>query len=242
MYKGLQVCAVVPARDEAEAIGAVVAALNAGGLVDRIIVCDNGSRDATAAIARGLGAETVEEPCAGYGAACQGALSAIGHCDVVVFVDADDSLQLDEMPALLDAIADGADLAVGVRARARCEKGSMTVAQQLGNRVASRLIRLIWRQPVSDLGPFRAIRFEQLDQLRLRDRRFGWNVEMQIRAIQHRLKCVEVPIHYRRRIGRSKISGTPRGVALAAYDMIGTILWLAVKPAPDNRPDQSTDQ
>ncbi len=230
MYRGHQVYAVIPARDEAAAIGGVIGALNNAGLVDRIIVCDNGSCDATAAIARHLGAETVDETRAGYGAACLRALSRIEHCDIVVFVDADDSLQLDEMPALLDAIVGGADLAVGTRIQQWREPGSMTFAQLLGNRIASALIQLIWRQPVSDLGPFRAIRFDRLAQLQLRDRRFGWNVEMQIRAIQQRLNWVEVPVHYRRRIGRSKISGTPGGVALAGFDMISTILRLALDP------------
>ena len=230
MYKNHQVCAVIPARDEAAAIGSVVSALNAAGLVDRVIVCDNGSRDATAAIAQKLGAETVHESRVGYGAACRRALSRIEHCDIVVFVDADDSLQLDEMPALLDAIVAGADLAIGIRIQQWREYGSMTRAQQLGNRVASGLIQLIWRQPISDLGPFRAIRFDRLGQLQLRDRRFGWNVEMQIRAIQQRLNWVEVPVHNKRRIGRSKISGTAGGVARAGFDMISTILRLALNP------------
>jgi len=226
---------VIPARDEAAAIGSVVSALNAAGLVDRVIVCDNGSRDATAAIAQELGAETVHESRAGYGAACLRALSRIGHCDIVVFVDADDSLQLDEMPALLDAIVGGADLAIGIRIQQWREHGSMTRAQQLGNRVASGLIQLIWRQPISDLGPFRAIRFDRLGQLQLRDRRFGWNVEMQIRAIQQRLNWVEVPVHNKCRIGRSKISGTAGGVARAGFDMVSTILRLALKPGPVER-------
>jgi len=242
MYKGRQVYAVIPARDEAEAIGAVVSALNAAGTVDRVIVCDNGSRDATAAIARGVGAETVAESRVGYGAACQRALSQIGHCDIVVFVDADDSLQLDEMPALLDAIVDGADLAIGIRIRQWREQGSMTLAQHIGNYVVSRLIRLIWHQAVNDLGPFRAIRFDRLRQLQLRDRRFGWNVEMQIRAIQQGLNWVEVPVHSRRRVGRSKISGTPGGVARAGFDMISTILRLALNNHSGRQQNHLTDQ
>jgi glycosyltransferase involved in cell wall biosynthesis len=230
MYKGRNVCTVIPARDEAAAIGGVVSTLNSGGMVDRIVVCDNGSRDATALIARSFGAETVAESRAGYGAACLRALTRIEHCDIVVFVDADDSLQLDELRSLLDAIVAGADLAIGIRIRQWRERGSMSLAQQLGNRVAAWLIHLIWRQPVSDLGPFRAIRFDRLKQLQMRDRRFGWNVEMQIRAIQQCLDWVEIPVHYRRRTGRSKISGRLRGVTLAGYDMISTILRLALKP------------
>jgi len=231
MYKGRRVCAVIPARDEAPAIGTVIGGLNAAGLVDRIIVCDNGSRDATARIAAGLGAEIVHEAEAGYGAACLCALAQISACDIVVFVDADDSLQLDEMPALLEAIIDGADLAVGVRVAHWRAPGSMTLAQIIGNSIIARLVRLIWRQSITDLGPFRAIRHDRLQQLQLRDRRFGWNVEMQIRAIQQHLRWIEVPVHYRRRSGRSKISGNPGGVALAGYDMLGTVLRLALAPA-----------
>ena len=230
MYKDYRVCAVIPARDEAAAIGSVIGSLNAAGMVDRIIVCDNGSRDATASIAGRLGAQIVSEAHIGYGAACLRALTQITECDIVVFVDADNSLQLDEMPNLLDAIVAGADLAVGVRPRRWRARGSMTLAQAIGNHVVTRLMRLIWRQSISDLGPFRAIRYQRLRQLQLRDRRFGWNVEMQIRAIQHRLRWVEIPVHYRQRIGRSKISGSFRGALLAGYDMLTTVLRLALEP------------
>lgn len=230
MYRGRQICAVIPARDEATAIGKVITTLQKQGLVERIIVCDNGSRDATASIARRCGAEVVSESRVGYGAACRRALAQIDDCDMVVFVDADDSLRLDELPKLLDAIIDGADLAIGVRLPHWRARGSMTWAQLLGNWMITRLINLIWRQPISDLGPFRAIRYARLKQLQLRDQRFGWNVEMQIRAIQHRLRRVEVPVHYRRRIGRSKISGNLRGVTLAGYDMFSTIIRLAREP------------
>jgi glycosyltransferase involved in cell wall biosynthesis len=227
MYKNRHVCAVIPARDEALSIGKVVSELNATGLVDRIIVCDNGSRDATAAIARSCGAELVTETRPGYGAACSRALAAIRQTDIVVFVDADDSLQLNEIPSLLEQIVVGADLAIGVRIPEWRAPGSMTAAQVFGNWIASQLIALLWRQHVSDLGPFRAIRFDVLQQLQMRDRRCGWTVEMQIRAIQLKLNCCEVPVHYRARIGRSKISGSLKGVVIAGIDIIGTILRLA---------------
>jgi glycosyltransferase involved in cell wall biosynthesis len=228
MYKNRHVCAVIPARDEALSIGKVVSELNATGLVDRIIVCDNGSRDATAAIARSCGAELVTEARPGYGAACSRGLAAINQTDIVVFVDADDSLQLNEIPSLLEQIVTGADLVVGVRVPAWRARGSMTAAQIFGNRVASQLVFLFWRQRISDLGPFRALRFDVLQQLQIRDRRCGWTVEMQIRAIQLKLNCREVPVHYRARIGRSKISGNLKGVVIAGIDIISTILRLAL--------------
>ncbi len=228
MYKGRHLCAVIPARDEAAAIGRVITRLTAGGLVDRIIVCDNASQDTTAQIATRLGAETIYEAKIGYGAACARALSLIEHTDIIVFVDADDSLELDEMPLLLEQIVMGADLAIGTRIPQWRDKASMTRAQIYGNHFVARLIRMIWGKTIIDFGPFRAIRFDRLRQLRLRDRRFGWTVEMQVRAIQCQLKWVEVPVHYQRRTGRSKISGNPRGILLAGFDMISTILRLAL--------------
>ena len=238
MYKNRHVCAVIPARDEALSIGKVVSELNATGLVDRIIVCDNGSRDATAAIACSCGAELVTETRPGYGAACSRALAAIRQTDIVVFVDADDSLQLDEIPSLLEPIVAGVDLAIGVRAPAWRARGSMTAAQVFGNWIASQLIFLFWRQRVSDLGPFRALRFDILQQLQMRDRRCGWTVEMQVRAIQLKLNCREVPVHYRARIGKSKISGSLKGVVIAGIDIIGTILRLALNSGRNPLPDK----
>jgi glycosyltransferase involved in cell wall biosynthesis len=238
MYKNRHVCAVIPARDEALSIGKVISELNATGLVDRVIVCDNGSRDATAVIARSCGAELVTETRPGYGAACNRGLAAINQTDIVVFVDADDSLQLNEMPSLLEQIVSGADLVVGVRVPAWRARGSMTAAQIFGNWVAGQLIFLFWRQRISDLGPFRALRFEILQQLQMRDRRCGWTVEMQVRAIQLKLNCREVPVHYRARIGKSKISGNLKGVAIAGFDIIGTILRLALNSREYSLPDK----
>jgi glycosyltransferase involved in cell wall biosynthesis len=228
MYKNHHVCAVIPVRDEALSIGKVVSELITAGLVDRIIVCDNGSRDDTATIARNCDAELVTETRPGYGAACSRGLAAINQTDIVVFVDADDSLQLDEMPALLEPIVAGADLVIGVRIPAWRTRGSMTAAQIFGNWVASQLIFLFWRQRVSDLGPFRALRFDVLQQLQMRDRRCGWTVEMQVRAIQLKLNYHEVSVHYRARIGMSKISGSLKGVVIAGIDIIGTIFRLAL--------------
>jgi glycosyltransferase involved in cell wall biosynthesis len=234
MYKNRHVCAVIPARDEALSIGKVVAELTAAGLADRIIVCDNGSSDATAAIARGCGAEMVTEAQPGYGAACSRGLAAINQTDIVVFVDADDSVQLDEMSSLLEQIVAGADLVIGVRVPEWRSRRSMTATQIIGNWVASQLIFLFWQRRVSDLGPFRALRFDALQQLQMRDRRCGWTVEMQVRAIQLKLNCREVPVHYRARIGKSKISGTLKGMTIAGIDIIGTIFRLALYPGENS--------
>ena len=236
MYKNRHVVAVIPARDEALSVGGVIddikALSNEKGIsvFDRILVCDNASVDGTASIASTHGAEVIYQSQAGYGIACLTALSLIEYTDIVVFVDADASLQIDEAITLLEAIEAGADLAIGVRKPELQQAGSMTLPQRFGNVLASGLIRIIWQVPVSDLGPFRAIRFSALQELQMQDQGFGWTVEMQVKAIQHSLSMIEVPVHYRRRLGCSKISGTLSGVIGAGIGIFSTIFKLALHP------------
>ena len=234
MYKGYRTCAILPARDEAPSIAQVVSDLRDLKVLDRIIVCDNGSCDGTGLLAKQAGAEIISHAVPGYGGACLKALSVIDETDIVIFVDADNSLRINEAILLLDVVARGADLAIGSRIKPWQEAGSMTQAQRFGNWLAARLIKLIWRYRVSDLGPFRAIRFDALQRIDMQDQAFGWTVEMQIKAIQNRLIMVEIPVHYRRRMGQSKISGTLTGVLKAAYGIIGTIIRLAIvtRPSP----------
>jgi len=195
-------------------------------LVDQIIVCDNGSIDDTAAIALACGAIVVDESERGYGAACLAALASPLAKDIIVFVDADHSVVEQELPSLLSPIFAGADLVIGSRTLGRCERGALSLPQALGNQLASALMRLLWRGNVTDLGPFRAVTDDALTQMRMSDRKFGWTVEMQIRALQLSFKTVEVPVSTRRRIGKSKISGTVRGVLGAAHGILGTIAKL----------------
>jgi len=236
MYKNQHIIAVIPARDEALSIAGVIEDIRAlsnadqTDLFDRILVCDNASLDNTAEIASLLGAEVVHQALPGYGIACLTALSQIEETDIVVFIDADASLQIDEAKHLLVALDTGADLAIGARRREWQERYSMTLPQRFGNKLASTLIQFIWHESLSDLGPFRAIRFNVLQQLEMQDLKFGWTVEMQIKAIQHGFITAEVPVHYRRRIGRSKISGTIGGVLSAGYGIITTILKLTLNP------------
>ena len=240
MYKHQQVVAIIPARDEALSLGSVlddIKALtneNGSAVFDRILVCDNASIDKTASIAKAHKVEVVHQAQPGYGIACLTALSLIDETDIVVFIDADASLQINESMSLLAAIDQDADLVIGARIRKWQEPRSMTLAQSFGNVVTSLLIRLIWQVPVTDLGPFRAIRYSALKQLHMQDQNFGWTVEMQVKAIQHSLNMVEVPVHYRRRTGCSKISGTIGGVLGAGYGIISTILKLALK-SPQQR-------
>ena len=233
MYKNQNITVVMPALDEEASIANVIHALwhlknrDQSSMIDRIIVCDNNSSDATAEVAQSAGADVVSEVQQGYGAACLKALSAVDTTDIVVFVDADRSVIVEEIIYLLDGIIDGYDLAIGSRTLGYTTKGSLTPQQRFGNALASFLIRLIWKQPVTDLGPFRAVKYASLQHLNMQDRRYGWTVEMQVKAIQSGLRIVEKPVSSVRRIGRSKISGTLLGTLAAGHGIIGMIfkLW-----------------
>ncbi|MEX0745483.1 MAG: TIGR04283 family arsenosugar biosynthesis glycosyltransferase [Phycisphaeraceae bacterium] len=217
-----QVAVVIPALNEAEAIGDVLDAIPAW--VARVVVVDNGSTDATAAVAREHGAVVVAEPRRGYGAACLRGLSAAGMPDVVVFLDADRSDEPSEMDRLVEPIVLGeADLVIGSRVLGEAEQGSLSLPQRFGNALASFLLRRLWGQACTDLGPFRAIRFDALLALQMSDLDYGWTVQMQARAMRMGLKVKEVPVSYRRRIGQSKISGTLRGMVGAGTKILMTI-------------------
>lgn len=213
---------VIPALDEELALGPLLDEVDRA-LVGRIVVGDNGSRDATGEVARARGALVVRVEERGYGAACAGALTLLpDDCDVVVFMDADGSDDPAEMRSLVEPIAGGAaDLVIG--SRVYVDRGALTPQQRFGNRLATFLIARIYGHRYTDLGPYRAIRRSLLDAIGMRDRRYGWTVEMQIRALQLGARVVEVPVRYRKRVGRSKISGTVRGVLKAGFWILWTI-------------------
>ena len=199
----------------------------AGFTVDEVVVVDNGSADRTASVARAHGTQVVSEPRRGYGAAC---LAGIAHLrknppDVVVFLDADHSDDPTELPALIEPILEGrADLVIGSRALGEREAGALTPVQEFGNRLATLLLRLAFGARFTDLGPFRAIRWSTLDSLAMRDRDYGWTVEMQARAARAGVACAEVPVRYRRRrAGRSKVAGTLAGAWGAGTKILFTI-------------------
>ena len=219
------VALIIPALDEEHAIGALLASIDRT-LVRDVIVGDNGSRDATAAVARAGGAEVVHVAERGYGAACAGALTRLrDDVDVVLFMDADGSDDPAEIQAVLQPILEGrADLVIGTRVHV--ERGALTPQQRFGNWLATFLIARLYGHRYTDLGPFRAIRRELLDRIAMRDRRYGWTVEMQVRALQLGARVAEVPVRYRKRVGKSKISGTVRGVLLAGYWIVRTIIAL----------------
>lgn len=218
---------VIPARNEEGAIGRVVTSVLPQ--VDAVIVANNGSTDATAEIAKAAGAQVVSVPEAGYGRACQAAIAAAGHYDILVFMDGDASDDPTDLSALLKPILSGeADMVIGSRILGDCDPGALTVQQRFGNTLACWLMKLFWGFRFTDLGPFRAIRRDAYERLNMEAPTFGWTVEMQVRALKRGLRCTEVPVHYRARIGISKISGTVRGVVLAGWYILGTIFWEAL--------------
>lgn len=222
MYKNARIGVVIPALDEEKAIARVIADIPEW--VDEIVVADNGSRDRTAEIARQAGARVVHERERGYGAACQAGIAALRLADIVVFLDGDRSDDASEMGALVDPIAgDRADFVVGSRVAGNAARGSLTPQQRFGNWLACRLIRLIWGAAFTDLGPFRAIRRDTLQALGMTDRKYGWTVEMQIKAARRGVGTLEVPVSYRPRIGVSKISGTFHGSVKAGAGILGVI-------------------
>jgi glycosyltransferase involved in cell wall biosynthesis len=255
MYKNLTVGAVIPAHDEEENIGAVVSSLlqlrtvKGSPIIDDLVVCDNASTDRTARLAQRAGARVAHEPIPGYGRACLTALEALQPVDAILFVDGDQAFDTAQSRDLLDAIAAGADLVIGSRALGRMEPGALSVPQIAGNRLASLLIRLLWRVRVSDLGPFRAVRSEALQNLDMCDTAYGWTVEMQVKAIQSRIRMIEIPVDTRRRrFGKSKVGGTVRGVIGAGVGILTMIfrLWIrgpapiSTAPHPRGRKEEST--
>lgn len=219
---------VIPALNEEDAISGVIKSVI--DQVDAVIVVDNGSTDKTADVATASGAQVVyvEEP--GYGRACLAGISAAGNYEILVFMDGDASDDPNDLPALLNPLLTGnADMVIGSRILGDCDPGSLTPQQRFGNTLACWLMKVFWGYQFTDLGPFRAIRRESYEQLNMQAPTFGWTVEMQVRALKHDLRCAEIPVHYRKRIGVSKISGTIRGVILAGWYILGTIFWEALR-------------
>jgi glycosyltransferase involved in cell wall biosynthesis len=228
MLGNLRIGVVIPALNEERAIARVIPDIPA--FVDRIVVADNGSTDRTAAVARAAGATVQIEPQKGYGAACLAGIAAVGDVDIIVFMDGDHSDYGEDMADLIAPIAAGeADFVLASRIIGDCEPGALTPQQRYGNGLATFLIRLLWGTAYTDLGPYRAIRRDALARLGMRDRNFGWTVEMQIRAAEAGLRFREVPARYRRRIGVSKVSGTLKGTILAGSKILYVIARHALR-------------
>jgi glycosyltransferase involved in cell wall biosynthesis len=222
---------IIPALDEEESIAKVLEAIPKNH-IRQVVVVDNGSKDDTANRAREAGAVVLSEPVKGYGMACLRGIAHVEnskpHPDIVVFMDADFSDYPEQLPLLLAPILhQNMDMVIGSRALGSREKGSMTIPQRFGNWLASRLIKLIYGAKYTDLGPFRAIKYATLKSLNMVDTNYGWTVEMQIKAAKMNIAFTEVAVDYKKRIGTSKVSGTIKGVILAGYKIIWTILKYA---------------
>ncbi len=222
MLDGLVIRVIIPALNEAASIGKVLADIP--DWVNQVIVVDNDSTDDTADMAAAAGAHVVREPRRGYGQACLTGMTAVGWCDVVVFLDGDYSDFPEQMDRLIHPIAqDRADMVLGRRIAVHGDAQAFTMPQRFGTALACGLMRLFWGGRYRDMGPFRAIRWSNLRLLSMQDTTYGWTVEMQIKALLAGLRVLEVPVDYRRRIGVSKISGTIRGVWGAGTKILGTI-------------------
>ncbi|MEO1437728.1 MAG: glycosyltransferase family 2 protein [Bacteroidota bacterium] len=223
---------IIPAFNEENAVDKVVAELPRD-LIREIIVCNNGSTDRTAEVARESGATVLDEPQKGYGHACLKGIEYLNNKpaedqpDIVVFLDADYSDYPEESRKLVEPILEeDADLVIGSRALGNLERGSMTPQQVFGNWLATNLIRLFYNYHFTDLGPFRAIKWQKLIELDMVDKTYGWTVEMQVKAAKMKFKCCEIPVTYRKRIGKSKVSGTVKGTILAGHKILWTIFKL----------------
>lgn len=221
---------VIPAFNEENSIGRVLQDIPAD-LVREVIVCNNASTDQTAEVARANGATLVHQPIRGYGNACLKGLEHIANNptppDIVVFLDADYSDYPEEMyPLVAPILNEEMDMVIGSRALGEMEAGSMTPQQVFGNWLATNLIRFFYKYEFTDLGPFRAIRYDQLIAIDMQDKTYGWTVEMQVKAAKMKMRCTEIPVTYRKRIGFSKVSGTVKGTILAGHKILWTIFKL----------------
>ena len=223
----MRIDALLPALNEEASLPGVLAPLVGHPLLRRVVVVDNGSTDATWAVAAAAGAVPVWCPWRGYGSACLAGLRRLAGDppDAVVFLDADGADDPADLEAVLGPLVAGtADLVVGSRVLGAAEAGALTPVQRFGNALSCRLMALAFDARFTDLGPFRAVTWAGLQRLEMADLDFGWTVEMQAKAARRGLRCAEVPVAYRRRrAGQSKVSGTVRGSAQAGAKILWTI-------------------
>jgi glycosyltransferase involved in cell wall biosynthesis len=230
----MRIVVLIPALDEERSLPSVLAEIPRP-LIEEVVVVDNGSRDRTPEVARAAGATVIAEPRQGYGQACLTGIAALASNppDIVVFVDADYSDRPSELPTLIEPIlTERAEMVIGSRVLGEREPGALAPHARWGNWLATWMIRLLYGVRFTDLGPFRAIHYDTLLALEMRDRDYGWTAEMQAKAARAGVPSTEVPVSYHRRIGRSKITGTVKGTVMAGWKIITTILRLRFSPSP----------
>ena len=225
---------IIPAFNEEASIGKVISEIP--DLVSEIIVVNNNSSDQTETVAKMAGATVLREPQKGYGYACLKGLEYIASQeikpDIVVFLDGDYSDYPQDLHKIVAPIINNnnnMDLVIGSRVKRWREKGSMTFPQVFGNWLATSLMKLFFNAKFTDLGPFRAIKYKKLLSLQMQDKTYGWTVEMQLKAIKQKLTYIEVPVHYKNRIGTSKVSGTVKGAIFAGIKILGWIFKYSFK-------------
>jgi glycosyltransferase involved in cell wall biosynthesis len=224
MFSDRSVAVIIPALNEEGAIAAVVRAIDRG-LVDQVLVVDNGSSDATAARAVEAGAAVIQQPRRGYGSACLAGIAAAPHAAILVFFDGDGSDDPSEIRAMLDfMLKRDLDLVIGSRVLGETGSNCLTSLQRFGNALTCTLVRWFFGVRFTDLGPFRAVRREAFASLEMADPDFGWTIEMQVKAVQRGLRVAEMPVSSRPRLaGRSKVSGTIRGSWNAGRKILGYV-------------------
>ena len=223
---------IIPAYNEADSIAHVIKAIPNN--VEEVIVVSNNSTDATEENAKNAGATVLKEPNKGYGYACLKGMQYIANKtekpDIIVFLDGDYSDYPEELTKLVAPIInDNIDFVIGSRVKKFREKGSMTIPQIFGNWLATTLMGLLFRAKFTDLGPFRAIKYNRLLELHMEDKTYGWTVEMQLKVLKQKLSYTEIPVNYRNRIGVSKVSGTIKGAILAGVKILGWIFKYSFK-------------
>lgn len=227
----MKVSVIIPALNEEESIGAVVRSIPRT-TANEVIVVDNGSDDLTSQRASEAGARVVKEPQRGYGRACAAGVQSISpDCEIVVFLDGDGSDCPESMDRLVQPIEEGEyDFVIGSRTRGHREPGSLNFQQVLSGRAVGLLLRALYGVRYTDMCPFRAIRRQSLELLGMREQTYGWNLEMQMRAVQQGLRILEVPVPHRRRTGgESKVSGTLRGTFVAGTRILATLARVAME-------------
>ena len=230
--KNPRIKVIIPAFNEENSIGLVIQDIP--DVVEEVIVVSNNSTDQTEENAQKAGATVLSETRKGYGYACLKGMDYVAaqqeKPDIIVFLDGDYSDYPEQLSAIIQPILqENIDFVIGARVDRLREEGSMTFPQIFGNWFATRLMRLFFGAKFTDLGPFRAIKYEKLLALKMEDKTYGWTVEMQLKAIKQKLSYVEVPVNYRNRIGVSKVSGTVKGAIMAGVKILGWIFKYSLK-------------